>query len=472
MKTAQYTNSNGLPPHIATTAMSVWEFLGSKPHNLGVVATLYPQLTASFLTEGLLNVYRLGSSSGNKWQSINSMCFEWSVNTNFIKTVPLAADPIGDGVNGSSIKLIFSERYYEQYDTFYTINTQQNFFVLQEPVKGVGNTYEYLVKFIDDTTTRVIDPALIHEGTETYWTGNAHPEVSSNGYTKYQSSIEKHRQWLHIIRNDISASSMYSANEDSFLKIYGKQNGKEPIDTFYKLTSQDQQLLDSFYESKNKALLFDQTTMDANGKCTLFVDNQPVIIGDGIIAQVEKFATPFYYNKLTIDFLNKVLITLSEKNSDFKSNNYTFICNRAFYNSFQTTIVNTLKDISTSGTFFYSIMNNGGKVDVGTDFDTYSFAGNSITLMLDTSFNYYINDKPYALCMNTMPNMKTGDPSFAQFTLSSYEMIRNKIIGVGNKIEDVSSKLSATTQTITGVTGVGVFIPYRHAFIIGPKDSY
>ena len=33
------------------------KFLGERPHRLGVVSRLYPELTATFLTEALRNVY-------------------------------------------------------------------------------------------------------------------------------------------------------------------------------------------------------------------------------------------------------------------------------------------------------------------------------------------------------------------------------------------------------------------------------
>ena len=54
------------------------KFLGERPHRLGVVSRLYPELTATFLTEALRNVY-YGDSKPNKYQSIDSTYVDWEV---------------------------------------------------------------------------------------------------------------------------------------------------------------------------------------------------------------------------------------------------------------------------------------------------------------------------------------------------------------------------------------------------------
>lgn len=51
------------------------KFLGSKPHRLGVVSRLYPELTTTFLTEALRNIY-YADSKPNKFQSTDSAYFE------------------------------------------------------------------------------------------------------------------------------------------------------------------------------------------------------------------------------------------------------------------------------------------------------------------------------------------------------------------------------------------------------------
>ena len=54
-----------------------YKFLGTTPTRLCVVSRLYPELTASYLTESLRNIFYMDSKSNNKYRSIDSMYFEW-----------------------------------------------------------------------------------------------------------------------------------------------------------------------------------------------------------------------------------------------------------------------------------------------------------------------------------------------------------------------------------------------------------
>ena len=90
-----------------------YKFLGTRPTRLGVVARLYPELTASYLTEFLRNIFYMGNKA-EKFKSIDSMYFEWDVETNYIKRVEFAAVPTEDGANGTEIVMAFKERYYEK----------------------------------------------------------------------------------------------------------------------------------------------------------------------------------------------------------------------------------------------------------------------------------------------------------------------------------------------------------------------
>ena len=58
------------------------KFLGASPHKLGIVSRLYPQNTATYLTESLKNVFYNEAKGANKFQSIDAMMFDWEVETN------------------------------------------------------------------------------------------------------------------------------------------------------------------------------------------------------------------------------------------------------------------------------------------------------------------------------------------------------------------------------------------------------
>jgi hypothetical protein len=88
------------------------KFLGERPHRLGVVSRMYPELTATFLTEAIRNVYYGDSKKASGFQSIDSTYFEWNVEVNQIKRIPFAAVPVEDGADGSEIEMLFPENYY------------------------------------------------------------------------------------------------------------------------------------------------------------------------------------------------------------------------------------------------------------------------------------------------------------------------------------------------------------------------
>ena len=71
------------------------KFLGSKPHRLGIVARQNPDLTTSFLTESLMNIYDVESK--NKYQPISSFLIEWEVEQSFIKRESFQSRGLANG---------------------------------------------------------------------------------------------------------------------------------------------------------------------------------------------------------------------------------------------------------------------------------------------------------------------------------------------------------------------------------------
>ena len=87
-----------------------YKFLGTRPHKLGVVSRLYPENTATYLTESLRNIF-YKDKDVDKFNISTSMMFEWDVETNNIKKIEFAEVPEGDGANGTEITMAFRENY-------------------------------------------------------------------------------------------------------------------------------------------------------------------------------------------------------------------------------------------------------------------------------------------------------------------------------------------------------------------------
>lgn len=246
-----------------------YRFLGTKPTRLGIVSRLYPNLTASYLTESLKNIFYQDTKTSNKYQSIDSMYFEWDVDVNYIKRIRFAAVPTDTGENGQEIIMAFTERYYDKYDIFVIDDTRQQCMVMAHPVRKGDQYWEYSVRLIDNDYSSILDLDGCYVGATTRFQSNAMPEMSEEGNVKYQSNISKHRNYITTHRVDDTYSAAYAAQEDVFISIaQGKDQGSM-TEQIYKMDKKEKVLLDNFLYARNAGLLFNKTNVDKNGKATI-----------------------------------------------------------------------------------------------------------------------------------------------------------------------------------------------------------
>ena len=295
--------------------------------------------------------------------------------------------------------------------------------------------------------------------------------MHEEGYVKYQSNIEKHRNYITTHRVDDSYSAQYGAFEDKFISI-GEGKGQGNLtETIYRMDKIEKNLLDNFLYVRNNGLLFNKTNVDVNGKPTISDPDtgRPIYIGDGIIPQVERFASKYAFVKLTIEVFNVVIATLNEKAKNPTGNKYMFICNERMWSLIQQILGDFLAKYKTEGTYIYSKQANG-YVKVGATFDSYEYGGNQITFKVDRTFSReYGQDKGYCLCLDLTADATEAEPPIQMFTLKGGDFISNKYIGVGGRnglsSGEVSSPVAASKLINWGYSGVGVFNPYR-SFIL------
>lgn len=256
------------------------DWLGAKPHRLGIYTSMFEDLTASYLTESLMNIVTLGKSP-NKFQPISNIMFQWEVDVNYIKRIEFAAVPSSNGAGGAEITMAFRENYYQRNDTFRIEGSRQLCFVKTAPVKKADNYWEIRVQLIDSDYSQILDTSYCQLGMKTRFLSNYQSELSIDGYTKYQSNIEQHRNYISLHRNDDSYTTMYSKTEKLFVTIAGKGlNG----DKICKFPEAEKAVLDNFLECRNNALVFGKSNFDKNGKCTITdgITGLPVWMGKAI----------------------------------------------------------------------------------------------------------------------------------------------------------------------------------------------
>ena len=413
-------------PNMPTTRTyeDFMKFLGANPARLGIVSTLYDQYTATHLTEALMNTYTM--EKGKKgFQSINSFLIEWDLQTKKIKRVPLVAAPEGSGLNAGDVKFYFPENYYQKYDTFVVERTRQQFIVLNRPQRLRDNCWLVIAKILDNDYDSVVDPSTA-AGFQTRFVTNYVPELHSEGYTKYQSNCEKMRTYIATHRCDIDMSAMYKPMEDVFIQI-GKGSDDDPV---YKMNTAEKDCLDSFMEARNNALLWGKSNMDATGKPKIYdEDGRPIVSADGVIAQIERFATKFVFSKLNIGYFEKALQAMVAKSEKPQGNQYMLLCNTAFYNEWQRVMNAWIVAHKTDGSFLYSKGTNG-YVNLGATYESYTYGGNTISVKIDRCFDVEFPTRKYAALIDLTADAATGKPALAFFTFKGGDIIHNVITGV------------------------------------------
>ena len=435
------------------------KWLGEKPERLGIVSNLYKQYTATSLTEALMNVYSDDMNKPNRFRPSNSFMLEWDIDVNFVKRIPILAVE-GDGADGSEVIFHFPERYYEMYDVFVIEETRQQCMVTMTPIRRSDACVECVCRIVDnDYRDRLDVDAII--GTDTRFIINHMPELHETGFSKYQSNVEKHRTMIGTTRCDIDVSAKYMAMEDQFINIATKDK-----DLTLKLTGAEKVCLDSYMEARNNKLLFSRGNFDANGKVTIH-DNigRPVVATEGIIPQIERFASKFVFNKFNVRIFEKAMNEMSTKCENPTGNTWVFALNSRFWQIVQRTMSNWIRDWKTTGCFVWS---QGAKdyVDLGATYQSYEFAGNKIVFRLDRSLDLEFPKKAYGILVD-LTSDSNGTPGMMFFTFKGGDIIHNIIKGVGGKTGlesgEVSSPVAGSKIVNWGYHAVGVMNPYRSA---------
>lgn len=145
------------------------------------------------------------------------------------------------------------------------------------------------------------------------------------------------------------------------------------------MDKKEKNLLENFLFVRNNGLLFNKCNVDVNGKPTITDPDtgRPIYIGDGIIPQIERFASKYAFAQLSLEVFHTVISTLNEKAKSPTGNHYMFICNERFWNLLQSTLGDYLAKFKTDGSYLFSKAANG-YVKVGATFDSYEYGGKII----------------------------------------------------------------------------------------------
>lgn len=433
MLVANFTSR--IPTMGQTKTYDDWsKYLGSKPHRIGVVARMYTDNTLNFITDGLRNIF-YKDEKADQFQLSSSLLFEWIVETNNIKKVEFAEVPIGSGENGTEITMAFRENYYQKYDIFRIDKTKQQCQVVSRPIRKRDDYWEVQVRLIDNDYDTILDTDGCQVGDTTTFQSVAMPELSEEGYSKFQSQMERHRNFMTTFRADASWSSLYAIQENVFMSIADDKD-QTKSEGVYKMLKKEKELLDTFMYAMNTGLTFNKGNIDVNGKATISEPEtgRPIYIGEGLIPQIEAAANKYCYsNKPNLQLFNMIMSDMADKAQSDTGNKFIFIVNRKMWNDLQMTLGEYLANYRTDGTYMYSKSANkglGGYVKVGATFDTYEYAGNQVSFVVDRALTREYPTKGYGVCIDLTADKTSGTPAIAKFSLTGKDFMTNKIVGV------------------------------------------
>jgi hypothetical protein len=455
------------------TVQNFGRLLGTKPHKLGQVVTMYPNLAISTLTDALKNVYYNPKKDSGSFTPINSMCIEWDIDVNFIKKVKIVGAISGSGVNKNVESIILEERYYDKHDTF-TLENKQQLFVVAVPKKLSAKRWEYKVTLVGNDLGKSISGTFAAAGKSTRYRSNYHPELSERGYTKFVSNTETHRNYMSRQRASVDFSGDYAMHEDIYIKA-GKNDYASG--SYFKMNKKEKECMDTFLLSREQNCIFSETNYDVNGKCLDQDDHgRDIPMGDGVIPQIERYCDKFSFSILTSEVLDDVMSAMREKSDKPTGNTYAVVCNERLYDLFGKLMLADLRFQSPSdGAYFYSKAAANGKVKVGAEFDSYKFQGNVITFMPDRALSQEYADHAYGIFLDTGADLASGRPNVAMFTMKGSEIISGNLVGMGGKSGNASGEVSTSVHGssyhLLGYSAAVVFNPYK-SFILEEAKTY
>lgn len=294
---------------------------------------------------------------------------------------------------------------------------------------------------------------------------NIQPEFHETGATKYTSNFEKQTGWIQELRVDIDASARYLAMEDSFVKVIddGVGNAKSHV---FKMPGMKKVLMDNFMEARNNGMLWNKTTMDAQGKCMLH-DRQgrDLICGDGVVAQISRYCGKSNYTKLTTAVLTQVIRDLADKCEEAMGNEFTFVVNDILFNELQDACADFLHNHTVDQQFLYSTFEKD-KIKVGATYKAFEYSGNTISFKLDRALTNEYPSQGYGIMVDLTSDSVSGMSPIQALTLKGKQMITNQLTGVGVRDGEVASVVAGQKLMLTGYAGIACLNPYRAHILI------
>jgi hypothetical protein len=234
--------------------------------------------------------------------------------------------------------------------------------------------------------------------------------------------------------------------------------------------------METFHENKNLNLLFSKSSMDINGRSTINDPESglPVIMGDGIIPQIERYALKYFPNQITIATFKEIMKDMAQISTEPIGNDYVIICNQMFWDDLQDVVFNFLMNMHcTDGTWLYSLKGSdetNNRLWLGNTFDTFKYSGNQLSFKVDKALTFEYPEQPFAVCLDMTPDRTKNMPALGLFTMRGQEFTKDLIRGVGfsgNSLGNAATPVSGSQLVYRGKGTAVVFNPFKAVVVTG-----
>lgn len=225
-------------------------------------------------------------------------------------------------------------------------------------------------------------------------------------------------------------------------------------------------LLDNFYEAKNNQLMWGKTTMDEQGHCTVH-DRQgrDLICGDGIMAQIMRYASKYNYTKLSTNVITEAMTTLAEKCEESTGNTFVFVVNDILFRDLQKTLALFMSQHKCDQQYLYSSFEQK-RIKVGATYGAFEFAGNNVIFRVDRALSNEYDKQGFGILIDLTSDKSSGLAPIQQFTLRDKAFTENTLTGVGVKSGAVATAVAGEKYIVSGYAGICLLNPYRSYVLI------
>jgi hypothetical protein len=445
---------------------------------------LFPWNSISFFTEGLGEIYGIKEKSAN-FEGINDRAYKWKLKGHQLPKVNLATRVTGGaisagstvGANGVPFIIALDSGVFNPRQII-KLEDQSLMYVLSEPDYQTEGVYEYTVRVNTGDATETINTDYLVAGKTCGPAGNAYPELSDKGYIWTGMAGEEHVNYITKVRYDWSWSADAAATK---YIIEDTVNLKGQTVKYNYITDQlFMNAMEQYHFQKEMELIYGRTTMDARGKCFLQDEKgQDIVKGDGLIAQISG-SQKQTYTQLNIGMIEDILSDISLRMPKRTGNTLLMTTGMQGYKEFGRLMRAEHKGSWSNPADNY-VRTRNGKIQLGAEYDSFTFQGNTIIVNVNNVFDHPANVSELDSEGRFLESSK-----MLFIDVSSYDGVRNlqmvakdgrsfvtgELDGVGGQDGKTSGKvatlLDGSAKTIIGTMGAILHNPYT-SFMLEKK---